>query len=374
MNAFLSSYISVIKDSFFFFPAVAFFFTIPYIIWNYHKYGSIWSIRIVVIYSLLLYMMTVLFLTSLPLPSREYVASLKMARAQLIPFHFVHDIVKNISESPASLDFWIAAMKTKAFKEYVANIAMCVPFGMYLRYYFKQSIPKCILYTFLFSLLIETTQLTGLWGIYPRNYRLFDVDDLMSNTLGGFLGALIVSPFLRWLPNRRKMDRNSFVRGRTVSLFRRIVAMGIDLYACFMIALLLDRLHLWPMSLTKLYMLVCIGFTTLFAWIFKGQSLGMLLTSLKIVNAKTRRTANRLAIFGHLALEYGIAIGIPLFLVDESGSLPWNPFLVSAILCYFYASFMICSVVLCFTRRQSIPGVLTNTIVVSDIRVPESSQ
>ncbi len=371
----MSTYISVIKDSFFFFPAVAFVFTIPYILWNYHKYGSIWSLRIVVVYSLLLYVMTVLFLTALPLPSLSYVANLKMARAQLVPFNFIHDIFKNLSGSPDTLQYWIAAIKTKAFKEYVFNILMCMPFGMYLRYYFKQSLPKCILYTFLFSLFIETSQLTGLWGIYPRNYRLFDVDDLISNTLGGFLGALIVSWIGHWLPSRHRMDRNSFERGRTVSLLRRSVAMGIDLYACFLISLWLDRAFPQiPFSLTKLYMLVCIGCTTLFATIFRGQSLGMLMTSLKIVNSKTHGKASVFAIFFHLALQYGVAIGIPLFLVDESGHLPWNPFLVSAVLCYFYMAFMICSVILCFTRRQSIPGLLSRTIVVSDIRIPANSQ
>lgn len=38
------------------------------------------------------------------------------------------------------------------------------------------------------SLVFELTQLSGLFGLYPRPYRLADVDDLMTNTLGGMVG------------------------------------------------------------------------------------------------------------------------------------------------------------------------------------------
>ena len=37
------------------------------------------------------------------------------------------------------------------------------------------------------SLLIETAQLTGLFGIYAFSYRAFDVDDLAWNTAGALL-------------------------------------------------------------------------------------------------------------------------------------------------------------------------------------------
>jgi glycopeptide antibiotics resistance protein len=47
--------------------------------------------------------------------------------------------------------------------------------------------------TFLLSLIIESAQLTGLFFIYPGSYRLFDVDDLITNTLGGFLGTVLAN-------------------------------------------------------------------------------------------------------------------------------------------------------------------------------------
>ena len=61
---------------------------------------------------------------------------------------------------------------------------LLVPLGMYLRYYFRRTWWQTLAIGVLVTLSFETTQLTGLWGLYEHPYRLFDVDDLMMNTLG----------------------------------------------------------------------------------------------------------------------------------------------------------------------------------------------
>ena len=66
---------------------------------------------------------------------------------------------------------------------------MTIPFGAYLRYYWKMDMKKIALLSFALTLFIEVGQLTGLFFIYPGSYRLCDVDDLMCNTLGGVIGA-----------------------------------------------------------------------------------------------------------------------------------------------------------------------------------------
>lgn len=53
------------------------------------------------------------------------------------------------------------------------------------------------------SLLTETAQLTGIFGLYPCSYRLFDVDDLLLNTGGAGLGFALggcCSPMCERLP------------------------------------------------------------------------------------------------------------------------------------------------------------------------------
>jgi glycopeptide antibiotics resistance protein len=41
------------------------------------------------------------------------------------------------------------------------------------------------------SLLIEATQGTALWGAVPCRYRVADVDDLILNVFGTWLGILV---------------------------------------------------------------------------------------------------------------------------------------------------------------------------------------
>lgn len=142
-------------------------------------------------------------------------------RTQLIPFHFICDILKEshfVASDPGS---WFSLIINRAFFQVLFNVVMTVPFGVYLRYYFGCHLKKTLLLSFLLSLFFELTQLSGLYFIYPRNYRLFDVDDLMANTLGGVLGYLLVGPFLKILPTRREIDEASFRRGREVSLARK---------------------------------------------------------------------------------------------------------------------------------------------------------
>ena len=80
-------------------------------------------------------------------------------------------------------------------------------------------------YTFLLSLFFELTQLTGLYFIYSRPYRLFDVDNLMINTLGGILGYFIKNKLKVLLPSREEI--NDSVK---VSVLRKITSILINIF------------------------------------------------------------------------------------------------------------------------------------------------
>lgn len=80
-------------------------------------------------------------------------------------------------------------------------------------------------YTFLLSLFFELTQLTGLNFIYPRQYRLFDVDNLMINMLGGILGYFIMNKLKVLLPSREEI--NDSVK---VSVLRKITSILINIF------------------------------------------------------------------------------------------------------------------------------------------------
>lgn len=63
------SYLVPIKTALIIFPFLALLITLPYIIYEYHHYGSVNKLRTLIIYSFILYLMTIYFLVILPLPT-----------------------------------------------------------------------------------------------------------------------------------------------------------------------------------------------------------------------------------------------------------------------------------------------------------------
>ena len=219
-------YLESIKTAFLIFPFLAFLITLPYLLVQYHKYGSVPLIRSSIVYTFILYLLTAYFLVILPLPSKEEVIAMPTKVPQLIPFAFLGDFVTSFKEASSVVTF----LKSPIVYTTLFNIAITIPFGIYLRYYFKKKLSTTIIYTFLLSLYFEITQLTGLYGLYPKAYRLFDVDDLIINTLGGVLGYLITPLVTIFLPARDEIDRLSYKRGKTVSIYRRFLAFLIDIF------------------------------------------------------------------------------------------------------------------------------------------------
>lgn len=230
----MTSYLVPIKTAIFIFPLIAFLFTIPFILHQYHKYGSIHKLRVLIIYSFILYMITIYFLVILPLPKiNEVVFKENMIR--LVPFGFIRDFIEESSFVLNNPSTYLKVLTEPSFYTVAFNILMTIPFGMYLRYYFKCSFKKVILYSFLLSLFFELTQATGLYFIYKYPYRVFDVDDLMMNTLGGMIGYFVMGIIDNFLPTREEMDRDSLKEGKKVSGLRRITLFGLDTVIALMI-------------------------------------------------------------------------------------------------------------------------------------------
>ena len=220
-------YFDSIKQAIFLFPFIALLFTIPFILAQYHRYGSINKLRVLIVYSFILYMITIYFLVILPLPDISLVRQMKAMKPQLIPFHFVVDIVRDNPLVIGDPSTYIKAIFDKSIYVVIFNIFMTIPFGMYLRYYYKCSLGKTVLMSFLLSLFFEVTQLSGLYFIYPKAYRLFDVDDLILNTFGGFIGYYLMG-MIKILPSRDKIDSDAIKAGEQVSGLRRKTLFWLD--------------------------------------------------------------------------------------------------------------------------------------------------
>lgn len=88
-------------------------------------------------------------------------------------------------------------LRDPAFLQVALNVLLFVPLGYYVRQVLGRGVVVATLLGLGISLLIETTQLTGVWSLYDCAYRLFDVDDLMVNTLGAVGGSLLSAIFVR---------------------------------------------------------------------------------------------------------------------------------------------------------------------------------
>lgn len=135
-----------------------------------------------------LYLSIVLIIdaTIFPIPYNsvafEHIIAKHAFRYNLLPFVRMVESLKNFHKS--------------TLFEVVANIGLFVPLGASLRVWWPR-LPKykLVLTGFLFSLTIELVQLVSLYQ--GLNVRIFDVDDLILNTIGTAVGVFMAHVMLK---------------------------------------------------------------------------------------------------------------------------------------------------------------------------------
>jgi glycopeptide antibiotics resistance protein len=115
----------------------------------------------------------------------------------------------------------VALLREPAFLQIVLNVLLFVPLGYFIRVILHRGVVVATAAGFALSLLIELTQRTGVWNLYSCAYRLFDVDDLIVNTLGATVGSLLSLHVVR----RRRGD---VVLPTTITFGRRLVGFVSD--------------------------------------------------------------------------------------------------------------------------------------------------
>lgn len=260
-------YILTIKTSVLIFPIIAFFITMPYAIWMYRKYGSINFTKTLIVYSFILYLECCFFLVSLPLPEIGSVHTRYIDMINLQPFKFILDFIKDNPLKISEQATYLRALKHGTFYVPAFNILMLIPFGIYLRYYFKCSLKKIIALTALLSLTFELIQLSGLFFIYSGPYRLCDIDDIIQNTLGGIIGYYIGGIVSLILPKREKLDEEALKKGKEVPGLRRMLAFTIDIFIINILNAILKVML--PFSFVIIFILY---FTIIPIW--RGNTIG----------------------------------------------------------------------------------------------------
>ena len=364
----MSAYIEPIKTAVAFFPFVALLLTAPYMLAQYRRYGAVLLLRSAIVYSFVLYLMCAYFLVILPLPSRESVARLTSGTIQLVPFREVADLFSNPAFSWGVPSTWYRLFWSRGFFQIAANVLMLLPLGVYLRYYFGFGLKKTLLCAFFLSLFFELTQLSGLYFLYPRPYRLADVDDLITNTLGGLLGYWAAPIFMRFLPSKERMDSVAYRRGEQVSLTRRFFAGAVDgLLALILMFLILQLLvPNGPDSLgageTMGWLALGYGLSLAIyyigvPWLARGYTPGKALLRLRLLDTRSMKRPRLWQCAVRSTVLYGVVMPAPawvvyvLFAVPPDGeSIEWWMLLVSFILIAIYALFWLLVLVHVFTR------------------------
>ena len=227
----MNVYVSNILFAALSFPLIAFFITLPYMIYQYRRFGSIPWLRTLVVYSFAFYLLCAYFLVLLPLPEDRSAVVPYAQTPQLVPFNFVHGFLAETTFSPSDPSTWLAALRDPYVYEAFFNVLLLVPLGMYLRYFFRRTWWQSLLIGFATTLFYEMSQITGLWGLYAHPYRLFDVDDLMLNTLGAMVGFWAVGPAMRVLPDMRLVNMEAREEGLRASVTRRALSFLVDMLA-----------------------------------------------------------------------------------------------------------------------------------------------
>lgn len=303
----MNNYLTAIKTGIYLFPIIALFFTFFFIIDQYHKYGSVNILRVIIIYSFILYLIIIYFLVILPLPKWNEIKPFTFKMIRLIPFTFISDFIKETSFRINDLSTYIKAITEPCFYIVILNIFMTMPFGMYLNYYFKCNIKKTIIISFFLSLFFELTQLTGLYFIYKGPYRLFDVDDLILNTLGGVLGYHSFNIIKKYLPSREEIDRKSKLLGQKVSGLRRITTFCLDVVLLELFKIIFN---LFIIKIPNF--LAFLGYYFIIPVILKGQTLGSKFLNVKISFPNN----NYLKLTIHYLFLYTYYLDIPLKLTS----------------------------------------------------------
>lgn len=193
---------------------LAFFLTLPWAVYQYRKHGYFSFWKTLLILSFIFYGLSAFFLVIFPIPSaRSNCTSIDPGTIfiQNRPFQFIRDIQRESGFHWTVPSSYIDLLTTRAFYQMFFNVLLLFPLGVFLRYFFKGKAKwfHAALIGFGVSLFFEITQRTALFGYFECPYRIFDVDDLLTNTVGTVVGFILAPMLLALIPSRETLSEQS---------------------------------------------------------------------------------------------------------------------------------------------------------------------
>ncbi|MFZ2261283.1 VanZ family protein [Luteococcus japonicus] len=206
---------------------------IPVVVWQYRRYGEIAEVRLGLIGALLVYCSALVAYTMFPLPDPSTLTDAWCARR--VSFNpDPMDGVRRVARATQGLPHRQTLLDHTVL-ELVFNVVLFVPLGWFGRRILEWKVLTTLAVGVGVCLLIELTQYTGIYGIFPCAYRLADVVDLVTNTTGTVVGIALAMLFPRLFPTSDQLEADAD-RAREVDRGRRWLGQVLDA-AYFVIAL-----------------------------------------------------------------------------------------------------------------------------------------
>lgn len=215
---------------------VFFAFFVPILLVQSRRYGRLSLVRLAVAAALSIYGVALVAYTLLPLPAdaAAWCARYAIHGVQLDPLRFLDDIRRETAGLGVE-----ATVRSRAVLQVVFNVVLFVPWGVFVRRYLGRGLGFTVASGFLASVLIEATQYTGAWGLVGCAYRIADIDDVLTNTLGTLIGAVIAPVVLRRVPTGADLAKDRY-RPRQVTVWRRWLGMVVDVFLFIGLGIALD--------------------------------------------------------------------------------------------------------------------------------------
>ena len=193
---------------------------VPFVAVSYRRHGGLSPTRATLWAAALVYGWAVWVYTLLPLPAPDSIACVGY---NTDPLQFVTDLSAAVTRDGMSL----RALATDSLVLQLAlNVLLFMPLGFFVRVLGRRGVVTAAVCGLVLSAIIETTQLTGVWGLYSCAFRVFDVDDMLTNTVGAVLGSL-VALLVRARAPWEAVDVEALA-SRPVSKTRRLIGMLCD--------------------------------------------------------------------------------------------------------------------------------------------------
>lgn len=278
------------------FPVLAAAVLVPLTLYHYRRHGLLHPWRALMDYSFLFYLLAATFVVLLPLPQRPSSAetSAWLAAHQNLSPQWDPTAAFREMAGPSG------RLRVGAVLQVAFNTILLTPLGFFLAYTRGRGFWGALGAGLAVSLGFEVAQVTGLFWYYPGPYRLFDTADLLLNTLGSGLGALLAQGALRL-----GLPPLSSLQGPTtpwIGAFRRTLALAFDLLAAGTTALILAVALPFPgWSATWVALSLVLWLIALPALDGRGLGKGLTLCGVRLKGGRTARTrvlGRQLALWG----------------------------------------------------------------------------